>query len=269
MDESRMDSNTWLHTATKGIRFGPDREAVSRELLEHIEDKTVDLMRIFPDMSWDEARQRALDDMGDPAEIGRDLARVHRPWLGWLWRFSQVVLVVTSVVVVIEGSLALLGGGTGWFRSGEGLEPRVLESGIARIEYLEPCPDRDVVDGHWITMPQAAVMEWKSELRLGVVLRSVSPYFWERESRNLRHRIRAVDSLGNQYPSYEERWGTWGDNVKEWMYVSGSPDGRGPFHRDYVVWVHGIDPSAEWVRLEYDWLGRSFSMTVDVKEAGA
>ena len=33
----------WLDTAVSGIRFGPDRAEVRQELLEHLEDKTLDL----------------------------------------------------------------------------------------------------------------------------------------------------------------------------------------------------------------------------------
>lgn len=266
MDEKRMDSTTWIHTATKGIRFGPDREAVTRELLEHMEDKTADLMRIFPDMGWEEARQRALDGMGDPAEIGRDLARVHRPWLGWLWRVSQWVLGLAAFVTVIVGLHALVDWETGWYETGNGLNFDHVE---AVLTYVTPDPDREMVDGYRITMPEAVRVEIKDELRVGALLRTASPRFWERESRNLCCRIRAVDSLGNVYPSYEERWGSWGSGTDEWKYVNGHASAYGPFHTDYAVWVCGVDPAAEWVRLEYDWLGRAFSMTVAIKEAGA
>ena len=92
MAEEKKGIYEWLNTAVAGIRFKPDREAVETELREHIEDKTLDLMRIFPGMTEEEARDRALSGMGDPAEIGRELAKVHKPWLGYLWRASQGLL---------------------------------------------------------------------------------------------------------------------------------------------------------------------------------
>ena len=82
----------WLDTAVSGIRFGPDREAVRGELYTHLEDKTADLMRIFPDLSPDEARDRALAGMGDAEELKVSLAKVHRPWLGWLWTASRLLV---------------------------------------------------------------------------------------------------------------------------------------------------------------------------------
>lgn len=46
MDEKQNAAQEWLETATKGIRFGPDRLAVEAELLEHLEDKTADMARM-------------------------------------------------------------------------------------------------------------------------------------------------------------------------------------------------------------------------------
>lgn len=54
----------WLETATKGIRFGPDRRAAERKLWDHLEDKTADFQRIFPYMTREEAEERALGEMG-------------------------------------------------------------------------------------------------------------------------------------------------------------------------------------------------------------
>ena len=91
-NKTTAPAETWLDTAVKKIRFGPDRAAVRAELSAHLEDKALDLQRIFPDMTQEEAQERAVSDMGDPAEIGAELAKVHKPWLGYLWRASQVLL---------------------------------------------------------------------------------------------------------------------------------------------------------------------------------
>ena len=92
----------WLDKATEGIRFGPDRKAVRAELDAHLDDKIQDLQRIFPDLSAWEATQMALSGMGDPEEIGRELAKLHKPWLGYLWRASQITLGVVLAVGVCQ-----------------------------------------------------------------------------------------------------------------------------------------------------------------------
>ncbi len=83
------DSKTWLDTAVRFIRFGPDRRAAREELAAHLEDKITDNLRLFPGMTEEEARKRALAEMGDAAEIGKALGKIHKPWLGYLWNFSR------------------------------------------------------------------------------------------------------------------------------------------------------------------------------------
>ena len=87
---NRAREEWWLDLATSGIRFGPDRRMVAEELAAHLEDKAADLRRIFPDMTEKEAWERAVSEMGDPAEIGKELAKIHRPWLGYLWRPARL-----------------------------------------------------------------------------------------------------------------------------------------------------------------------------------
>ena len=101
-NKTTAPAETWLDTAVKKIRFGPDRAAVRAELSAHLEDKTLDLQRIFPDMTREEAQERAVSDMGDPAEIGAELAKVHKPWLGYLWRASQVLLGVALTAAILS-----------------------------------------------------------------------------------------------------------------------------------------------------------------------
>ena len=117
----------WLETAVSGIRFKPDRLAVRAELYGHLEDRALDLMRLFPDMDPDEARDRALSTMGDAEELKKELARVHRPWLGYLWQASRWLvwglLALCLVLLVnwyVEGRADDLR--NGWERLAEGRE---------------------------------------------------------------------------------------------------------------------------------------------------
>ncbi len=258
----KMDMSGWLHTAVAGIRFRPDREAVAAELREHIEDKTADLMRIFPDMTEEEARERALSQMGDPEEIGKELAKIHKPWLGYLWRASQVVLGAVLLLAVIVGANYIGGGYTGWFKPGEGLPMDWEGCSVTELEHWE---GRIKMDGYTLTMSRAALYSWEDSRELGVALRTVSPYFWDREGR-FYEQVSAVDSLGNRYPSYYSQYVR--RETENWNYLHGISDGHGPFRQDYILWVEELPPEAEWVRLEYNWMGHEFSMTVELKEAG-
>lgn len=79
-----------------------ERENVRRELEEHVEDR----MEALLEMGWDAelAESRCLEAMGDPAEIGRELARQYRG-RGWLWIGRAAV--VLTVVVCIQALLGL------------------------------------------------------------------------------------------------------------------------------------------------------------------
>lgn len=88
----------WCDEVVKEVRFHPDHKAIRKELTDHYEDRSAGLRQAG--YSWDEARERTLAAMGDPAEVGRLLNRVHKPWLGWLWLASRVLLVLFALLAL-------------------------------------------------------------------------------------------------------------------------------------------------------------------------
>ena len=84
-----MNRLEWLDTATRKILFLPDRKAVRKELEAHFEDLR-DARRLD-----DEAAAAA---MGDPEAVAEELGRLHRPWWGWVWRASRIVLLLALVL---------------------------------------------------------------------------------------------------------------------------------------------------------------------------
>lgn len=42
------------------------------------------------------SKQRALEAMGSAREVGYAPARAHKPWLGWLWEASRLLLPVSA-----------------------------------------------------------------------------------------------------------------------------------------------------------------------------
>lgn len=132
----------WLYIATRGIRFGPDRAAVRSELAAHLEDKQADLRRIFPEMSQEEAERRAVASMGDAWQVREQLAKIHKPWLGYLWRASQgMVLLILAVMVVAglrgDGYWYDGGGSYLWGREpGDGERPRRRGARFGRTGWI-------------------------------------------------------------------------------------------------------------------------------------
>lgn len=157
-----MGMYSWLSIATSGIRFWPDREAVRRELTEHIEDKTADLMRIFPDIPEEEAGERALAAMGDAWELKQELARVHRPWLGYLWRCTQVLvwgLLALSLIAALASGGLLKDQAYRWKEAQQ-------SRAVGRALYEDGVPDWEG--------ERLAVLQVDGEARLGRAVISVS-----------------------------------------------------------------------------------------------
>lgn len=88
----------WVSTVTQQIRFAPDRKAIEQELTAHYEDHKQALL----DLGYDEelAAERSLDAMGDPVEVGQALNKIHKYWLGVLWKASQILLLTVVVLAV-------------------------------------------------------------------------------------------------------------------------------------------------------------------------
>ena len=95
-----MNANYWLDTATGKIRFAPDRKAVRQELQDHLEDRME--AGKARGLSAYEAEHAATAAMGDPTALAEELARVHSPWWGRLWRLSQWALVIAVLVTVFS-----------------------------------------------------------------------------------------------------------------------------------------------------------------------
>ena len=80
------------------VRFRPDHAAIRAELAAHWEDHAAALMeRGIPE---EEAARRALEAMGDPEEIGKELDKSHSPLLGGFQELFRA-LVWTALAVLL------------------------------------------------------------------------------------------------------------------------------------------------------------------------
>lgn len=115
-----------------------ERENVRRELEEHIEDR----MEVMLDMDWDKelAESRCLEAMGDPAEIGRKMARQYRGG-GWLWVGRAAVLL--TVVVCIQAVLGVGMLSVAWDSLTVRISPPTGTS-IGELENVEAAEDLDI-----------------------------------------------------------------------------------------------------------------------------
>lgn len=89
-----------------GRLTGDERSAVRQELEEHIEDR----MEALLEMGWapELAEARSLEAMGDPGEIGREMAKQYRGRV-WLWLDRAAVTLMAVVCVWMLLGLGMLG----------------------------------------------------------------------------------------------------------------------------------------------------------------
>jgi len=82
-------------TAEMSCLTDAERARVRSELAAHIEDHAEALRELG--YAEDEADARATERMGDPAQVGRDLAKLYRPF--WLW-VERVALALIAVMLL-------------------------------------------------------------------------------------------------------------------------------------------------------------------------
>ena len=264
----------WLDRAAEGIRFRPDRAAVRAELWGHLEDKIADLQRIFPDIPPQEARDRALASMGDVDELRRSLAKIHKPWLGWLWYACRGLLALAAAVWLLWVGLPALmeGGGDAQWKQ------RRQEIRYVGLEQEEWAPPPSIqVGGYTLEITRAARSQerfhdnggagkavWECESAY-LTLRLTARLPWERppgRNDSLKEHLAAQDSAGRTYSftaSYGGRRSDWEDQPFE--------GGKAGLNwREYELYLRDITPGAEWIELHYGFGGRSFTFRVDIPE---
>ena len=210
----------WLDTAVSGIRFGLDRKEVRAELEGHIEDKMADLRRVFPDIPPDEARDRALSSMGNPEELKEELARVHRPWLGWLWTASRYLLCLVLLVNLLVG----------YSNSGNIEEGSIRGSTSYGTVHRIRGGEKAELGQYTFQITGAACLEYPNRLdredELQVVLRASSPRFWERiNPRAIVDNVTVVGPDGTRYAADSNKYheglkkpdpAVWANMFSEW-----------------------------------------------------
>lgn len=239
----------WLDIAVSGIRFGPDRAAVRKELDGHIEDRMADLRRIFPNIPQEEASARALSAMGDPEELKISLARVHRPWLGWLWTASKWMRWCT-----LAAFLLICAGGNDHYQS-VGF-PLWMDWAAHYGEPVACSPERAEVGGYTFQIVEGAYRED------GIVLtlRASSLRFSEKlDAEALNNGLTAVAPDGTRLPM--------GQEIEPGVFSTVYLARWDLFSREFDIYVPAErwEPGA-WVSLELDSGVGGFTLSAQVTE---
>ena len=252
MAEKRIKD--WLNTAVSGIRFKPDRAAVEQELREHLEDKIEDLQRFYH-LSREEAEEMALGQMGDAEKIGREMAKIHKPWLGYLWELSRVLAWLCVILVVV---LAIGGNWENPFFDGKPARSYEEPVGLD-LEKVEVC-------GYSFQIMEAVYEPYGQSERLRLTVRATCSRFWEP--------LDEFDGLAQMtVVTQEGEWfrmdsATVDADLTHWDYILGGElDRWGLFYREFVLYVTKEWEDGECVWLEIGAEGVTQTLSVQVRKA--
>lgn len=232
----------------------PDRAAIAAELTAHYEDHVRDLERL--DYPLKLAKQRALLAMGDPEEVGRGLDRVHKPWLGWLWKVSRWLLAVACLLMVWSVMICGLPDVEAWLRPTTTLGSLSEDDGRALA-----CPP-DVKMGPYTLHTEevryaegAAPREGKDTLLLSMT--STTWQFWLKGPIFYNDCLEAVDSNGIQY------------QYRRAPYVTVSDSSDGHIHHAFWLQVDSIENDPAWIEITYQLTGWTLHVDLPGGEEGA
>ena len=278
MKESREKTDKWLDKATAAIRFGPDRRAVRSELSAHLEDKALDFQRIFPDLTQEEAQDRAASEMGDPAEIGRELARLHKPLLGYAWLASKVLLgVVIGAAVLLfanrtyqYGISNLLDGPHSWYGD---YDPPIaaIYKGV-ELDYLGPLADSGPVQAGEYTFSTDCGELWNVTMSNGETSRVVyfqlevrHPRPMEQLNYLVEETMWAQDDRGGVILSQREYFDMAARERGDRKVLHFDRLDDGIFTDRYEVSLEITDRSAQRVDLRYTEIGADLTIPISLE----
>ena len=263
----------WCDIAVSYIRFPPDRAPVKQELLEHMQDKYDGY--VAQGLPLIEAEGRVTREMGEARDTGLLLRRIHKPYLGWVWRGTQWLLALTLVLAVWNGvqwatELNISDSAVPSYRR-DVYDSTYFEyaggGSTSRVLYLEPnCSDRS--DGYTFTVTRAAYWEGTAADSDGSGFHETNAFYFLLEVTNPRpwagyteapRWFHAVDSLGNYYYAYYE-----GDRSTEGT-VAGNGGRTGLFSYTWDMWIDNyVSQDADWLELRYDKEGRDIALRIDL-----
>ena len=156
-------SEMFLESVLKQIVWRGEHASIREELTAHLEDHIQMLME--KGMEPSEAEREAVASMGDPREIGRQLSRQHRPFLGWAVRFTGVAVKVLACVVGLFAVLTAVNWVGGNYRTLLG--GAKMDAGGVPLIWEAEVNQRQTMDNRTVTLQKIAYTQKGDLLILG------------------------------------------------------------------------------------------------------
>lgn len=257
-----MNKDAFCDRAVAGIRFKPDRHAVREELMDHLNDRQDALMAAG--IPIPEARERAVAAMGDPDALAKELAKIHRPWLGYFWQWSRTAAIwlgffcAIFLLFVWEGKL---------IAQIPRYDPTYNENYFDAEYCVRLQPETgDGANGYHFSIPQAIYARQPTEdgeiyAWLHMTMKITTPLVWQPPANDVHRWFTAVDSEGNQY---EDCWTWYRSSSFDGKYIVGNEMERGLFSTAYELWVENLDPDATWLELQFTRFDHHIRLRIDL-----
>ena len=94
-----MNKNEFLEKVKKQVLYIFDHQDIVYELSEHIDDSARDMME--EGLSYDEALDIAIKQMGNPVEIGKELNKAHHPFIGYTFLISKIIIILNIIPIFL------------------------------------------------------------------------------------------------------------------------------------------------------------------------
>ena len=242
----------WLRDAVKYVKFPPDRRKVQQELYEHMIARNRDFLN--EGCSEEEADRRVCEAMGDPEEVGKALAEVHKPFWGYFLRVLRILLVL---VVLLSAASVVRGGGEilnyYYLRALNGEINERVSTWIPQHASAIVGDYRFRLAKAGLTGPEpSADMRYFLEKGIYLVLQ-LRTFTWDPNlgpPQFVYRTLTVEDSGGKEYTAF-----TRGE--LDLIFAGG-----------VTILVKDFDPTAEWAVLHFDSGEQSFQMPVHLKGAG-
>ena len=195
-----------------------------------------------------EDEQRVLASMGDPVELGRELNLQHKPWLGWLWMASRILLIVSVCLVI---GLAVLLGVTALEESTGNL---YLEE-----KYQQMAKYYDPDYNHSGDIYYCLETDYKVELLDTEITFRLFAY----DDSDGRLEL-LVTSSGTAYLKNAALAFQCNGKIPTMIQSENGQDGQGNYLELNKITYERFDRDAETLHITYDKFGEHFEFTVDI-----
>jgi len=219
----------FLNEVCSHIKYKKAHKYIKEELKNHIEDRIKD----YIDQGYDEesAISKAIENMGNPTDLGKELNKQHKPYLGWALYTVNTAIVILSVLIVF-----MIG-----FQIYSTFAPLKDSPKKQDIAYSIKVNKKNKIDARTVTIEKLVVD------KKGIVYIYYHDFNRPFSNVNAMNPFDVYDDKGNLYsPEY----------INESNFLGSR----------YMIKLDNLNSNASKIILDYDYFNRKMSFEIPVKD---